>query len=159
MSTMSRTKKLVAATAAVALLGSGAAFAYWTTGGSGTGTAATGTTANVVVNQTSTVTGLAPGAGAQTLSGNFTNSNSGPVYIASVTVSIASVTKAGGAPVGTCDATDYTLTGATMAIGAEVAAGNAVGSWTGATIRFNDKTSTNQDACKNATVNLSYTVA
>jgi hypothetical protein len=75
-----------------------------------------------------------------------------------VTVSISSVTKAGGAPAGTCDATDYTLANAAMTVNADVPAGNGTGSWTGATIQFNNKPATNQDACKGATVNLAYTV-
>jgi len=44
-----------------------------------------------------------------------------------------------------------------MPVGAQVPAGSAQGAWTGATIAFNNKTSVNQDACKNATVNFSYT--
>jgi len=76
-----------------------------------------------------------------------------------VTVSISSVVKAGGAPAGTCDATDYTLSNATMSVGAEVPAGNGKGSWTGATLAFNDKAATNQDACKGATVNLAYAIS
>jgi hypothetical protein len=139
--------------------GGGAAYAYWSTTGSGTGTVAASTTTPVTVVQTSTISNLAPGVAAQTLSGNFTNGNSGPVYVTSVTASITSVNKAVGAPAGTCDATDYTLSNATMTINAEVPAGAAQGAWTGATIAFNDKPSVNQDACKNATVNLAYSVS
>jgi hypothetical protein len=46
-----------------------------------------------------------------------------------------------------------------MTVSAEVAVGTAKGAWTGATLKFNDKTTTNQDACKGATVNLSYTIS
>jgi hypothetical protein len=145
--------------AVTVLAGGGAAFAYWTAGGSGTGTAATGTgTSAVTAVQTSTVSAMQPGDTAQALSGNFNNPNSGPVYVTSVTASIASVTKAVGAPAGTCDATDYTLASPVMTVGAEVVAGNAKGAWTGATIKFNNKV-TSQDQCKGATVNLAYTVA
>jgi hypothetical protein len=136
----------------------GAAFAYWTAGGSGSGTADTGTGTTLTANQTSTVTGLAPGVSAQTLSGDFDNPNPGPVYVTSVTASISSVVKAGGAPAGTCDATDYTLSNAVMSVAAEVPAGNGTGAWTGATLTFFDK-ATNQDACKGATVNLAYSIS
>ncbi|MFN8190476.1 MAG: hypothetical protein U0R78_08540 [Nocardioidaceae bacterium] len=153
-------KKFVWVFTAVLLLGvGGTAYAYWTAGGSGTGTATTGTSSAVTVVQTSTVTNLQPGGAAQTLTGTFNNPNTGPVYVATVTASIGSVTKAVGAPAGTCDATDYTLSNATMTVAAEVPAGNAQGSWTGATIAFNNKAATNQDACKGATVTLAYTVA
>lgn len=155
-----KTRKAVAALviAGAVVAGGSAAFAYWTTTGTGTGSASATTTSPISVVQTSTVSNLGPGVAAQSLAGNFTNNNSGPVYVTSVTASIASVTKAVGAPAGTCDASDFTLANGTMAIGAEVPAGSAKGSWTGATIAFNDKTSVNQDACKGATVNLSYAV-
>jgi len=152
-------RKFVWLFTAVLLMGvGGTAYAYWTAGGSGTGTATTGTSSAVTVVQTSTITDLQPGGAAQTLSGTFDNPNSGPVFVGTVTASIGSVTKAGGAPAGTCDATDYTLSNATMTVAAEIPAGNSQGSWTGATIAFNNKAATNQDACKGATVNLSYTV-
>jgi hypothetical protein len=147
----------------VAVLGvAGAAFAYWTAGGSGTGSAtAAGAQTPLTVNQTTTLTAMYPGDSAQTISGTFDNSNSGPIYVGTVTASISSVTKAGGAPAGTCDATDFTLANAAMTVGTEIIKGSAVGSWTGATLKFNDKTgvSGNQDACKGATVALAYAIS
>lgn len=138
---------------------SGAAYAYWSAGGSGTGSGATASgTAPLTANQTTTITGMYPGDSAQTISGNFNNTNSGPVYVNTVTASISSVTKAAGAPAGTCDASDYTLANATMTVNAEVPVGSAQGAFTGATIKFNNKAS-NQDACKGATVGLSYAIA
>lgn len=148
------------AVALLALLAfSGIAYAYWSAGGAGTGTAqaAAGTTPVVVV-QTTVLTAMFPGDSAQTISGNFNNPNAGPVYVTTVTASISSVVKAGGAPAGTCDATDFTLATATMTVNTEIPAGNAKGAWTGATIKFNDKGAVNQDACKGATVNLGYSV-
>ena len=53
---------------------------------------------------------------------------------------------------------DFTLASAAMTVNADVAAGTAVGAWTGATIKFNN-TGANQDACKLATVALSYTIS
>jgi hypothetical protein len=154
----SRKTKIIATSAALLLGGSGVAYAYWTAGGAGTGTAAAGTTTAIAVVQTSTVAGLKPGGAAQTLSGNFTSTNTSPVYVTSVTASIASVDKAIGAPAGTCDATDFTLAAAVMTVNAEVPTGTAQGAWTGATIQFNDKTGVNQDACKGAAVNFSYAI-
>ena len=153
------TKKTTAimVAAVTVLAGGGAAFAYWTAGGSGTGTGATAaSSSNVTVVQTSTVTAMQPGDSAQTLSGTFNNPNSGPAYVATVTASISSVTKAGSPVVG-CDATDYTLAGATMVKNAEVPADDT-GTWTGATVKFNNKAS-NQNQCKGATVNLAYAVS
>jgi hypothetical protein len=151
-----RKPRIVALAVVAVLVVAGAAFAFWTAGGSGTGTgSAAGSQTALVANQTTTLTAMYPGDTAQTISGNFNNPNSGPIQVATVTASISSVTKAVGAPAGTCDATDFTLASAAMTVNAEVPAGNAKGAFTGATIKFNDK-ATNQDACKGATVNLSF---
>ena len=56
-------------------------YAYWTSGGTGSGSATTGTTTGITIIQTSTITGLYPGGPAQALSGNFTNTNSGPIKV------------------------------------------------------------------------------
>jgi hypothetical protein len=151
-------RRSVIAGIVVAVVAAGSALAYWTAGGSGTGSAtAEGAQSPLTAVQTSTVTAMHPGDTAQTLSGNFNNPNSGPIYVSSIVASISSVTKAVGVS-GTCDATDFTLAGATMTVNAEVPSGTAQGSWSGATIKFNNK-ATNQDACKGATVNLSYAVS
>src|SRR5215218_6473972 len=83
--------------AVLSLAIAGAAIAYWTAGGSGTGSAsaAAGQTA-LPANQSGALTAMYPGDSAQTLSGTFTNTNSGPIHVASVTASIASVSKAAG---------------------------------------------------------------
>jgi hypothetical protein len=157
MRTFTRKTVAVATGTVVLLAGAGVAYAYWTAGGSGTGTAATGTNVAIAAVQTTTVTDLKPGGAAQNISGNFTNTNTSPVYVATVTASIASVTKAGGAVAGACDATDYTLANPAMTVNAEVPNGTGQGAWTGATIAFNNKVA-NQDACKGATVNLAYVI-
>jgi hypothetical protein len=156
----SRKKSLVAVLTIVAVAAAGtAAYAYWTAGGSGSGAGTAGSTVGLIPRQTTVLTAMYPGDAAQTISGNFDNSNDGPVYVTSVTASIFSVTKAVGAPAGTCDASDFTLASAVMAVGAQVPTGTGKGSFTGATIHFNNKAAANQDACQNATVNLSYAVA
>ena len=134
----------------------GSAFAYWTAGGSGTGSAvvAAGQSA-LSANQTTVLSAMYPGDSAQTLSGDFNNTNPGPVHVNTVTASIASVVKASNAPDGTCDATDFELAFATMNTNKEIPVGSGVSSWTGAQIRFKNK-SVNQDACKGATVAVAY---
>jgi hypothetical protein len=148
---------MVAAVTVVAA--GGAAFAYWTAGGSGTGSATTtASTSALTVVQTGGPTNMQPGDSAQTLSGKFNNANTSPVYVGTVTASIASVTKAG-VPATTCSGSDYTLANAAMTVNTEIPAGSAQGSWTGATIKFNNKPAVNQDDCKGATVNLAYTIS
>ena len=149
-----RVTKVVAVAAALVVAG-GAAFAWWTAGGSGTGSASTGTTTALTVTQSSPITGLAPGVGPQTLSGTFNNANTGPVYVSTLTVTISSITQAVGA-VGSCTAGDYQITGSPLAIGAEVPVGSSP--WSGPQIAFVNLP-TNQDGCKGATVNLSYSVS
>jgi len=153
-------KTLAVSTAAVLLTGGGAAYAYWTAGGSGSGTADTATSSSIEVEQTSNISGLRPLGDPQPLSGVFNNVNGSPVFVTSVTVSIGSVTKVAGAPAGPCTAADYTLANTVMSVGAEVPAGSGQGSWSGATIAFNNNRGgapVNQDACKGASVLLSYT--
>jgi hypothetical protein len=142
----------------LAVAGAGGAYAYWTAGGTGSGTAAAGTNSGITVVQTSSIAGLAPGTAPQPLSGNFTNSNTSKVYVTAITASVGTVTKAPGAPAGTCDASDFTIaytTGSSILVGADISPGSAQGSWSGATIAFNNK-GTNQDACKLATVAVNY---
>ena len=150
------TKRNLAIAGVTVLLlgGAGAAYAFWTAGGSGTGTATTGSNVEITANQTSPITNLHPGGTAQTLSGNFTNTNDGPTYVTSISVSVASVTPVGA---GTCIASDYVIAGSPIAVGTDIPAGTNVGAWTGATINFVNK-ATNQDGCKGATVNLAYTI-
>ena len=157
MHKLTRKTVAVAVGTAVLLSGAGVAFAYWTAGGAGTGTAATGTNVAITAVQTSAPVAMAPGDAAQSLNGTFLNTNSGPVYVTNVTASIASVFQGGVLAVG-CDFTDYTLANAVMTVNAEALA-NDSSTWTGATIKFNNKPAANQDACKGATVNLSYSIS
>ncbi|WP_146069851.1 hypothetical protein [Cryobacterium sp. M15] len=153
-------KTIITAGLVLALVaGGGAAFAYWTTTGTGSGTAAAGANVAISVVQTSAPSNVNPGAAAQVLSGNFTNTNTGPVYVTSVTASIAAVTKATGAPAGACTAADYVLSDALMPVGRLIPAGTAQDSWAGAKIAFNNNPTTSQDACKNATITFSYVAA
>jgi hypothetical protein len=152
----------------VAVLGGGIAFAYFTGVGSGSGTATVGSNNPIVVNQTSAVTAMGPGIAPQALSGNFTNSNGGPVFIGSVSAVVT------GVPAGTpspgplaCTATDFVITGGaggvapfnnayTTPINRQVPVGTGVDTWSGLTLAFVNK-ATNQDACKNASITITYT--
>lgn len=156
MSRLSRHRRLVTVSAVAVLVTAGAAFAYWTTTGSGTGSSAAGHVDAVSIIQVGTLTAMYPGDSAQTLHGTIENPNPGPVHIGTITASISSVVKAPGAPAGTCAASDFTLANAVATVNAEALADDTT-TWTGPTIKFNDKV-TSQDACKDATVNLAYTV-
>jgi hypothetical protein len=152
MHAISRKPLALVVAAVIVVIGAAGAYAYWTSGGGGSGTAATGTSADLVVQQTSEVTGMGPGVDAQALNGNFDNGSGAASYVGSVSVVVTDTTAAG------CTADDYTITGSPMVVGALVPAGLAQGAWTGATIAFNN-TASNQDACQGATVHLAYSIA
>jgi hypothetical protein len=147
-------RKLIVATCVTLLVIVGSAVAYWTTTGSGTGTATTGTGSAVSVTQVGTVTGLVPGGAAQAVDFTVTNPKSTPQYVTSVTYSIASIqTSPGVAAVG-CSAADFTLV-QPNAIAADLPAGASTFSPSGATLAMIDS-ATNQNGCKNVTVNLTF---
>jgi hypothetical protein len=155
-STKQRALVILTVVGAVAI--AAVAYGFWTTSGDGDGTASAGSTEGITVNQTSLLDAMYPGDSPQPLSGDFTNTNDSSVYVGTVTASIDSVDKATDAPAGTCDATDFTLSDEVMTVNAPVTSDEHTGSWSGATIQFNDKEDTNQDACKGATVNLHYAI-
>ena len=147
-------------TIAIVAATSVAAFAFWTGVGVGTGEAKTGTTGQALtVKQVGPPTGLVPGGPVATLSGNFDNPNGSPVFVASVKAAITGVTPAAPQDAGkpACSVNDYQLVNNTAVVNANVPSGNGQGTWTGITIRMLN-TAANQDNCKNATVNLSYTI-
>ncbi len=113
-----------------------------------------GADVHVDVQQTSLNTDLAPGAPASTIVGVVNNPTDKTIFVNSVTVSIAGVTKSASAASGTCDSSDFVLTDITMPVGLVVAPGGSA-PFAGALISFNDK-SVDQDACKGATVTLTY---
>jgi hypothetical protein len=133
---------------AVAVFSAVGAYAYWTQGGAGQGSATTGTSVDVVVNQTSNASGLYPG-GSKALSGNFDNSNSSGVYIASVTASVHAFSVQPDSLKPACTEADFSITGTSNTPG-EIPSGSGVGSWSGLTINMLDPNA-NQDNCKSLT--------
>jgi hypothetical protein len=159
-------RPLVLATIVVAAVGlSGlAAYAYWTTTGAGTGTAATGTNQAVTVTQIGTVPSLlAPGSTAQAIDFKINNPLASKQYVATVTVSIVDVRHGGAAGTiasGGCTAADFTLVQPT-AINTDLVNGDTsytAGTSKGATIAMIN-TLANQDDCKGITVNLAFAAA
>lgn len=137
--------------AAIAVIG---AYAYWTTSGTGSGSATTGTTVGITVKQTSVNTALYPGA-TTGLSGNFDNANASPVYVASVSASVTAFSVQADLSKPACTQADFTITG-TALVGAEVAVASGTGSWSGLSLNMTNAV-TNQDNCKSITVPITYT--
>jgi hypothetical protein len=140
---------VVAGTATLALASGGVAFAYWTSSGSSTGTAAAGTTSSVTIVQTlPAITGLYPGGTGKTININITNPNSSAVTLAGVTATVSGTSDPG------CTAADFSISGPVYAGG--VIAGGATIPASGATISMLDRALVNQDACKGATISLAF---
>lgn len=148
-------KRILAVGLPLALVAvTGAAVAYWTSNGTGSGTAATNAAAAALtVTQASAPTNMAPGVTPGAITVTVANPGPNSVKANQVVVSISSVTPVGA---GSCSAADYVLAGETMTAGAaDLAAGSST-TFSGATLGFNNSPTTDQNGCKGATVNLSY---
>ena len=152
MAKFTRSKKIAVVTTALVVGVSGTAFAYWTQLGAGTGTAGTGTTVAVVVNQTTVVAGLYPGGPAVPLTGNFNNPNAAAVSVGAVT---ATVTGTGDV---LCLPAWYSITGTGTPATQVVPAGTAQGAWAGLNVSMLNNAA-NQDICKNKSITITYAVA
>jgi hypothetical protein len=110
--TISRRKKCFTLTiaAVLTLAGASAAFAYWTSEGSGSGEATTGESAAFVITSDTAVGTIAPGSPGQTVDFTVTNPGPGTLTLTGVTVSMASATGVAWVPTGDCDIADYTAT-------------------------------------------------
>jgi archaellin len=163
MRTFSTKKLVVTAAVAAVLVGTGtAAFAYWTSQGTGEGTATTAAAATtLVVDQMGTPTGMYPGDKEQDLVVKVTNP--GPNKVQVDFVSVVPTVRLADKATGTCDPSDYQVNGKQLPASGVVALNwDAIELASGAdqsstnTVQFFDKDS-NQDGCKGATLVLSYT--
>jgi hypothetical protein len=134
-----------------------AAIAYWTTSGSGTGSATAGTSTAVTVSQVGTISALVPGGAAQAVDFKINNPASTPQYITSVAVSMTGVTGPNIDGTHPCTTADFTLVQPTATYG-DLTTGDHTYSPSGATLKLNN-TASNQDGCKNATVALAFSAS
>jgi hypothetical protein len=157
-----KAKTIIAGAAVIGLATSGVAYAYWSTTGSGAGSASTNAGVINVVEFSQTAAQidlqLYPGQAAQTIAGTVTNPSTNPqsVYVNTVDATISGVTPtAAGILLGGCDDTNYVIAGARMSVATDLATGDSK-AFSGQTIQFVNKV-TPQDGCKNATVHLTFT--
>jgi hypothetical protein len=156
-------RKVVVALVSAGLVAAsgGAAYAYWTSGGSGTGTATAGTTVGVTI--TGTVTGSIYPGGTYTVVLKGNNTNTTTVKIGTVSATAFSVT--GGTDATACNAliADATVADFSMADVAEnqtlAASTNNISLTNNGSLVFTNSATENQDACKGAalTITLSAT--
>ncbi|TCO51094.1 hypothetical protein EV646_10176 [Kribbella antiqua] len=177
-----RKKRVFIPLAALAVLAvSGIAYAFWTTSGEGDATGTTGTSTAMTVTQNGVVSGMTPGSAAQPVNYTITNTASTPQYITSVTITKASVTyinasgtgtgttaadHAAGAVAEVCTTADFAVV-QPSAVGLDLPNGDSAFTRDAATtyqgrlsgtVQLRNTTS-NQDDCKNTTINLTITAA
>ena len=155
MRAVSMKTKLIAVGVGAATLGvSGVAYAYWTTQGSGTGSATAGDTVTadkISLTQVGTLTGFYPGSTAQNVVVKATNPAAFSQKVGNVTVVVGAV--------GDCAASNWDVVDSADAFGilGAGATSDAAGQ-TVATIALKE-TGANQDACKGVSPVLTFTSA
>ena len=154
-------KKVVAIglAAGITLGAAGAAFAYFTSTGSGPGAASVGTASPLTVTQTNTISGLTPGSGAVPFEFTIADPTAdGGQNLGIVSATDLVITQATDA-VGTCTAADFTLTPGADPVGSIVAGDTYTSdASTEPTIAMNE-TGVNQDGCENATIAVTLSAA
>jgi hypothetical protein len=150
-----RKRRFIALVAALAVVcaGSGLAYAYWTAGGTGVGSATTGTSTNfAVASDPPTGGALTPGGAAQTVAFTVANAGTGGQNLTNVVVTVANADGSAWTATAGCSAADYTVGTPTIVYGVIPGAGHTDGS---VTITMNDL-STNQNACQGVTAPLYF---
>jgi hypothetical protein len=149
-----KAKLVVVAAAGGAVAMSGVAYAYWTTQGSGTGSATAGSDVagdKIQLTQIGTLTGFYPGSTPQSVMVRATNPAAFSQKVGNVTVTVAAA--------GSCAADNWTVSDAADSFGVLTAGsssapeGQAV-----ATIQLRES-GANQDACKGVSPVLTFTSA
>lgn len=145
MPRLTKKKYLAVGTVVAVLATGGIAFAYWTSTGSGTGTATTDTSSAWEVSVDSTdLSDLSPDGPTETVAFHVKNNNSGVQNLQATVAEVVDTSDAG------CTAADFEVSTTSIAYG-NVASGATVdGTFTLQMI----ETGSNQDACKDVTVNL-----
>lgn len=147
-----RRPAVIALISLVSVVGIGtAAYAYWTSQGTGTGSATTGEVDSVTVTQTGAPEGLYPGGPAVALAGTIVNDNDSDVTVGALTAVVSDGGNDG------CEADDFVIEG-TATLGSSLIQENSSTTWTGLTVRLAE-TGVNQDACQNTEITITYTAA
>ena len=147
------TKKRAAILAVVAAMAfSAAAIAYFTGGGSGTGSATVGTSSTALITQTNTLAALYP-ATSQPVNLDIKNTGTGSQFVNKVHLDSISADAAHAACDVSSSGANAAFTMADVNVGQTLAAG-ATASVSG-TLAMND-TGVSQDSCQGATLTLTF---
>ncbi len=148
---ITKKKLAIVSTVVVASLGATAAFAYWTTGGSGTGTADAGSTATALTLHANFSDGLLLGHH-ETVTVTADGNGTDDVSLGGKTLYFTVSTDDAG-----CTAADFTLPSATATAGTVVHAADVGVEIGSATLTMISRDLVNQDGCKGATVTVNVT--
>lgn len=152
-------RKVLVSLALVAVFAiAGGAVAFWTSTGTGSGSATVGTSANLTLNPVIITGTLYPGGTAATSAITINNPGSSAVRVSNIALDTTlpasgngALSGIGGLPVG-CSASDFTFTSGIPVGGVTVPAGGNVVVNTGTLSMAN--TAVNQDACKSANLTI-----
>jgi hypothetical protein len=159
MKRISKRTAVLLAVVAAAVMAAVGAYAYWTTTGTGSGTATVGTDTPWQVDTAAATGGpLTPGGPSQTVGYTVTNNSTGHQLLSNVAISVANSDGSAWDGPGTCSAADFEVNGAAAgtaydhtALAQNFAPGAAHAS--SITIQMID-TGVNQNDCRNAVVPL-----
>jgi hypothetical protein len=155
----------IGAVTAATLLGGTVAFAYWTTTGSGTGSATAGDPTDfTIVEQSTSGDPLTPGGPVQTAVFKVHNGGSGQQYATKVVVSVASEDGTAWSAVSGCSAADFVIGGEEPGASHEILVGEDIApglnsTQQSVTIQMWNDPDNAQNACQGVTVPLHYAVS
>jgi hypothetical protein len=149
----SRKIAVFAVVTGLVLAGGGAAFAYWTSSGTGEGFATTGESTDfVLTSEDPAGEALTPGGPSQSVAFTVANPSTGTLNLANVTVTVANADGSTWTAVEGCSADDYTIGTPTIVYGPIAGGADADGTVTVSMIN----SATDQDGCQNADVPLYF---
>ena len=142
-----------AVAAGLILAGGGVAFAYWTSSGTGEGSATTGESTDfVLTSEDPTGDALTPGGPSQSVAFTVANPSTGTLNLSSVTVTVANADGSPWTAVAGCSADDYTVGTPSIVYGPIAGGADVDGTVTVSMIN----SAGNQDGCQNAVVPLYF---
>jgi hypothetical protein len=151
--THGRKRIIISIVSILTLLGAGIAFAYWTSGGTGDGTATTGTAGTFDVTADAPDGTIAPGNAGQTIAFHVGNPGDSPQYLTEVTATLANTDGSPWVPTGDCQIADYTVEMTTPAPAGDIAAGDSVDGMVTVTLA---NTAANQNSCQGQDVPVHF---
>ncbi|QKV73892.1 hypothetical protein [Amycolatopsis sp. Hca4] len=151
--THGRKRIIIAVAAVLTLAGGGIALAYWTSSGTGSGTAATGVSAAFTIAADPPAGEIAPGNAGSAVSFHVTNPSDNAQYLTTVTATLADANGVAWVPPAGCLIGDYTVTMTTPAPAGDIAGGATVDGTATVTLA---NTGANQDACQGQDVPLYF---